>query len=252
MSSPRLLSLMFAILALASAVARGALDFEYGGRPPLSVFDPEGILDPALVKKISDPLKAVNAAEGVDVIVVVLKDLGSAPPEHVALQFADAWCKSNIHCVVLHVPGQAQSPWIFPHGRLVSQVKPEELVQTVAAAERRVRAEPKDGDKVKAAATEAADMLRYWLANAINRTERIKTEATAARLELETKSRQRKILMLSAAASIIPGIVGIYFLASLLKRRGPRYFPNHAWQLRLGAPHAGGNQAVSDLGPPLT
>jgi len=252
MSSPRLLPLLFAILALAGSLANAALEFEYGERPPLSVFDPTGVLDPALVKKISDPLKAVSAAEGVDVIVVVLKDLGSAPPEHVALQFADAWGKSSIHCVVLHVPGQPLSPWIIPHGKLISQIKPEELVQTVAAAERRVRAEPKDGDKVKAAATEAADMLRYWLANAINRTERIKTEAAAARLELETRNRQRKILMFSAAASFIPAVVGIAFLITLLKRRGPRYFPNHAWQLRLGAPHAGGNQAVSDLGPPLT
>ena len=58
--------------------------FEYGPRPPLSVFDPNGFLDPAQVKAVSDPLAAFYQKEGIDVIVVVVPDLGNAPPEHVA------------------------------------------------------------------------------------------------------------------------------------------------------------------------
>lgn len=250
--SPLLPFLLTVLLLLAGGRASAEMEFEYGKRPPLSVFDPAEVLDPATAKKISDPLKALEASEGVDVIAVVLTDLGAAPPEHVAQQFAEAWCKSAIHCVILHVPGHPESPWIFPRGKLVSQMKPEEVVKAVAGAERRARAEPKDADKVRAAAIEATDMLRFWLANGVNRSERIRTHATAARLDHEMKERQRKILAVAGAAGLIPLVLIVYFGIIFLKRSGPRYFPNHAWQLRLGAPHAGGNQAVADIGPPLT
>ena len=78
----------------------------------------------------------------------------------------------------------------------------------------------------------------------------IQTESTRMRLELETKSRQWKIAAMIAAASLIPLIGGISLITMVLRRRGPRYFPNPVWQCRLGAPHAGGNHAVTDLGSP--
>ncbi|MGL5018546.1 MAG: hypothetical protein ACRDBP_10450, partial [Luteolibacter sp.] len=49
--------------------------FQYGSRPPGSVFDPSGHLDSMLAKAISDPLEEHLKNEGVDVIVVVLPEL---------------------------------------------------------------------------------------------------------------------------------------------------------------------------------
>ena len=111
--------------------------------------------------------------------------------------------------------------------------------------------EPKEPDKVKAAATEAADMLRYWMANAVHRSEALLTERTRIRVEQETKARQWRIAVIFGIASIIPLLAGISFLTVFLRNRGPARFPSRTWQLRLGAPHAGGNRAVADLGPPL-
>jgi hypothetical protein len=247
--SAKFLPAVLACMLAALSPARGGIEFEYGPRPPLFVFDPAGFFKPELVKEISDPLAAIYTKEGIDVIVVVLTDIGKAPPEHVAGRFAGAWCESPLHCVVLHVPGREDSPWIVPAGKLIGHLNPEQVQQAVADARRRASAEPKEADKVKAAATEAADMLRYWMANAVNHSELIQSESTRMRAELASKSRKLKITAMIAAAATIPIIMGISFLIVLLRKRGPARFPDHTCQVRLGAPHAGGNHAVADLGP---
>lgn len=245
------LILLLALFLAIPAIARGSLAFEYGPRPPLSVFDPDQILDPARVKEISDPLAGNLREEGIDVIVVVLKEIGSAPPGHVARQFADAWSKPQIHCVVLHVPGNPDSPWILPGGQVVGLINPAVAEREIADRQRRARAEPDDFHKVKAAAEESADLLRFWMGGAIQRSEIIRTESTKMRLELDTSSRRKQILVLAALASILPLAAGFGLLMRVLGRRGPGHFPNHVWQLRLGAPHSGGNHAIASLGPPF-
>ncbi len=224
--------------------------FEYGPRPPQSVFDPGGHLDPVLAKAISDPLEAHFKTEGIDVVVVVLPELGKAPPEHIARSFAAAWCISPLHCVVLHVPNHEDSPWIFPDGKLVDYLNPALVEKAVGDARRRAASEAKDPDKVKAAAAEAADLLRYWMANALNRTEMIQFEKARMRQELETKSQQWKIATMVTAASAIPLAAGAWMVFVLFRRQAPGYFPTPGHQSRLGAPHSGGNRAVVDLGPP--
>jgi hypothetical protein len=247
----RLLTVILSIFLSLHGHAQGPTDFEYGARPPLAIFDPSGILEPEVVKEISTPLAELHKKEGIDVIVVILTDLKQAPPDHVARQFARAWCESASHCVVLHVPGREDSPWIVPAGKLIDHLKQDQLEQSVAAARRRAASESSDPNKVRAAATEAADMLRYWVANARNRSEMIQTTSTRVHMELETQSRRWKVAALIAAASAIPVIAGIYALVVVRRRRGPRYFPDQAYQPRLGAPYAGGNHAVANLGSPL-
>ena len=245
-----LLCLLACLLPVMAALGASA-DFEYGPRPPHSVFDPGGFLDPQVTQEISDPLAKILAEQGVDVIVVIMDDLEGAPPEHVAGRFADAWCKAPLHAVVLHVPGNADGPWIVPAGRLIEGIKPEILSQDVADAERRAALEPTEAAKVKAAATEAADRLRYWLGTAINRSDYLTDARTKIRMEQETKSKQWRIAMLTAAASAIPLLVLVSALFYMFRKPGPRQFPNPNPPRRLGAPHAGGNHAVATLGPPV-
>ena len=78
-----LLCLLACLLPVMAALGASA-DFEYGPRPPHSVFDPGGFLDPQVTQEISDPLAKILAEQGVDVIVVIMDDLEGAPPEHVA------------------------------------------------------------------------------------------------------------------------------------------------------------------------
>lgn len=248
--NPRLPSAIAALLLALTVPSVAATDFEFGPRPPQSVFDPGGVLKPAELDAIAAPLKTVYQKQGVDVIVVVMQDVGKAPPEHVAGRFAEAWSPSDLRCVVLHVPGHEHSPWVVPSGRLVSYLNTEEVQKAVDDIRRHAASQPKDADKVRTAATEASDMLRFWLASTINHSEMIRTESTKMRLEQETKARQWRIAAMAGVASVIPLAGVISLLVSWSRRRGPGYFPNHAWQLRLGAPHAGGNHAVAELGPP--
>lgn len=228
-----------------------ASEFEFGPRPPLAVFDPAGVLDPAMAKSISDPLVTIYQQEGIDVIVVILKEIGLAPPEHVAGRFAAAWCQSPIHCIVLHVPGREGSPWITPLGKMVGHINPEAVNTAVGNAHRRVSAESGDTQKVRAAATEAADMLRIWMGSALIQTSDIQAEAENMRRELEAQSRRWKLGAMIAAAAFIPLVAVIALAVSLFNNRGPRRFPSNHGQPRLGAPHSGGNHAVVDLGPPI-
>ena len=116
---------------------------------------------------------------------------------------------------------------------------------------RRASREPTEPAKVRAAATEAADMLRFWAGTAINRREFLETARTEIRLEQETKARQWRIAMLTAAASLIPILCGASAMVFIFRKKGPKYFPETNPPKRLGAPHAGGNHAVADLGPPI-
>ncbi len=249
----KILSAIAFVLSLLLAITAFAAEkppFEYGPRPQLSVFDPYQVLDPSQLKEISDPLIRNLKVEGVDVIVVVLKDTGNAPPEHVAKQFADAWCDSMIHCVVLHVPGRIDSPWIVPAGRVIDEINNDKALLEVTDRQRRARAETDDLHKVESAAEEASDMLRIWMKHDIIRSEKIQSEAARIRREQDDFARTKQIALFAGIASFILILGGAALLIRLLRSRGPCHFPNHGWQLRLGAPHAGGNNAVSDLAPP--
>ncbi len=246
----RIFPFLLAIILACPALAQAPEPFEYGPRPPLSVFDPSAFLNPEVVKEISDPLATILKNEGIDILVIVLADLEGAPPEHVARRFAKAWCGSPIHCVVLHVPGRSDSPWIVPAGKLIELLEPEQVRRAVEDGQRRAALETKEPAKVRAASTEAADMLRYWTNNVINRNEIMQTERTKMRVQLETKARLWRLVALLTAASLIPLVAGITLIYFWIRNRGPRYFPNRAWQLRLGAPHGGGNHAVAVIGTP--
>lgn len=246
---PVLAVLLFALTCLASSAA-AQTDFEYGSRPPQSVFDPNNQLDPAVVAEITEPLEGILRNEDVDIMVVVLPSLDNAPPEHVAGRFAAAWSKSPIHAVVLHVPGRKDSPWIVPSGRLLATARPEMVRQKLADCARNVAREPDENSRVRAATTEAADMLRYLMHNAINRREFLETERTRIRLDLETKALRKRILLLGSVVSVFVVLFALAWLLLHYRRPGPRQFPETRPPRRLGAPHCGGNHAVVDLGPP--
>lgn len=248
--SARVLILLFAAVFAALSFAAGNADFEYGPRPLRPVYDPNGFLDAAALAGIGDPLAAIFKNEGVDVIVVILPDLEGAPPPHVAGRFAAAWCDSQIHAVVLHVPGNPESPWIVPKGELIEWFKPEVLARDITESERRARAEPDEAGKVRAASVEACDRLRYWKGTAINRIGYL-TEARARILvDRETRARQWRVAALTGAAAAVPVLIGASVLLRMLRRPGPRRFPETRPPRRLGAPHCGGNHAVAALGAP--
>jgi hypothetical protein len=105
---------------------------------------------------------------------------------------------------------------------------------------------------VKAAATEASDMLRLWLAKAIKRSETEELEISKAKTTQEADWRNWKTGAVFVASAAVLLILGAAWWGIASRRRRPLYFGLPIIQRRLGAPHAGGNRAVFDLGAPPT
>jgi hypothetical protein len=222
-------------------------EFEFGNRPPSPVFDPGNVLKPATVGAIGKELDSIRTIEGVDVLVVVIKDLKGAPPEHMARRFAEAWCAPLFHCVVLHSPGDPAGPWIIPGGKLLKRFAAEPVKHQIADACRRAALEPNDDRKVSAAATEASEMLRIWLGDNAYWAYQYQQSMQVAQHDMIRKDKIRRILLPGAA------VCGVFLLgfAALVHQwyrlRRPLEFPQPRWQRRLGAPYAGGNDSTLRL-----
>jgi len=245
----KLIPLILCLISLAGT-ARGQKshsDFQYGPRPTTSVFDPAGILTLAQVKEISEPLEQIRKNENIDVLVVILPKIGDAPVEHVAKAFLDSWSLSRINAVVVHIPGQADSPHIFPGETMGRLIRPEAMRAAVESAEKRARAEPNPDGKIRAAAMEAADALRYWAGGAVLVTESIQNERLRRQLAFEKRQRLLKLAAVMGAAASIPLITGLIFLFLKMKNLGSRHFPQTRKLARLGAPYSGGNHAISKI-----
>lgn len=242
--------LLLALLPAAADPATDAPAFEHGNRPASGIFDPSGFLTPEVSGQIARPLAGYRANESIDVVVVILETIGDAPPEHVARQFADAWCDGLLNCLVLHVPRHPDGPWIVPGGRIVRDtLDPKNVAISVAAAERRASLEPTEAGKVRAAAIEAADLLRIWMGFSLMRSDFIREQQIKYREVMEKRDRWRKLLVPALLTSLVAVSLLAYFLIGAKTRLRSRKFPQPVINRRLGAPHAGGNDACIDLGP---
>lgn len=240
-----LVTIAFVLLCIAANGDQTQSNLKYGERPGNSIFDPTGVLTLKEQERISAPLKTILRNEGIDIIIVILPDIGDAPPDHVAKGFAGKWATTSVNSVVLHVPGKDGTPWIFPGSLMTGAIKPDVVRETMLAAERRAAAEPTDFGKVRAASIEAADAIRYWLGGALLRTE----ERINKRLEWQlARERRERLLKLSAVlgfAALIPLAFGGVFLVIRLRARSAKRFPPLRKLARLGAPYAGGNSNCS-------
>jgi len=214
---------------------------KFGERPKNSIFDPTGVLTPKEQEQISKPLEIILKNEGIDIIVLILPDIGDAPPEHVIKGFAEKWATTTVNSVVLHVPGKEGTPWIFPGKVMTSAIKPDAVSETIAAAQQRAAAEPTDFGKVRAASVEAADAIRYWLGAALLRTEDVINRRLKWQLENERRGRLLKLSAALGAAALVPLVFGAVFLFVRIRARRAKLFPPLRKIARLGAPYAGGN-----------
>lgn len=237
------------LLVTGAPGADKAIAFEHGMRPPNGVFDALELLDFTTLKQIESQLPGLLQDENIEVIVVVLDDLEGAPPDFVAKRFADAWCSAPVHAVVLHVPGNENSPWIFPYGRFLDQMQPQVVKERVAQAKRNASREPTEADKVRAATVEAADMLRFWTGGT-DMFNTMLTEVRKARMaEAISEDQMRGIRMYLMAGMGILLVIALAMLLTLRRKPKRRTFPDFQPSNRMGAPYAGGNHAVARFTP---
>ena len=241
----RLAAILSILLCISVQGVQAQSGFKYGDRPKNSIFDPTGVLTLTEQDRISEPLLTILKNEGIDIIIVILPEIGDAPPEYVVKGYAAKWATTTVNSVVLHVPGKEGSPWIFPGMFMTGVIKPEAVRETIVAAEKRAAAEPTDFGKVRAASIEAADAIRYWMGGALLRTEDTINRRLEWQLARERRERLLKLSAALAAAALIPLVFGAVFLTIRIRGRGARRFPQLQKIARLGAPYAGGNSNCS-------
>jgi uncharacterized membrane protein YgcG len=240
--------LVLPVAALPTATSKPpAATFEFGSRPATALLDQPGILSAARLAEITAELEKARTQEGLDVIVVVLKSLDETPPERVAERFSEAWCNPLFHSVVLYVPGDPAGLRIVPGGKLLRLFSPEAVRETVAQAQRRAACELKEEDHVRAAATEAADMLRilasdgtYWTTQ---RNPQLHQQKRLTWLGLPMKT----VWLPVAGGLLLALAVGTWLVVRRSRANRPHLFPEPAWQVRLGAPYAGGHGSSAVL-----
>lgn len=237
------LSLLLFVLLVVANVNTQAANFKYSHRPPDSIFDPTDVLTLQERKAISAPLDEIRKKERIDIIIVILPEIGDTPPSLLAAEFPEQWCQLKMNAVVLYVPGNPDSPWIFPARIISNAVKPNALKETFSAAQKRASAEPTENGKIRVAAIEAADALRYWDGSAVLVTENIVQSRLRAQFAYERRQRLYKLSAVFGAAAAIPGIAGLIFIFLRLKNSGSKRFPQTRKLTRLGAPYSGGNNA---------
>ncbi|MGJ8633657.1 MAG: TPM domain-containing protein [Luteolibacter sp.] len=238
--------ILFFLISVALASAQDVrTDIKFGDRPKSSIFDPEGFLSVKQQQSIAEPLRKILSEENIDIIVVILPEISDKPPEDVARGFAERWSEKKLNSVVLHVPEDPDSPWIFPGEVMSTLIKPEILDRDISQAQKRAAAEPEDFGKVRAASIEAADLLRYWTGGAMLVLEQRSNANFKAYLAREQKRNLFKLAGLFAAGAIIPVTALLVWLFRAARKNKPLEFPKTRKIARLGAPYSGGNHASS-------
>lgn len=224
--------------------------FEFGNRPANSIFDPSAALPTAHVAEVAAKLEPARAKEGLDVVVVVLKSFDGAEPIQLAQRFAEAWSNPLFHSVVIFAPGENGGPWIVPGGKLLRLFSPEAVRDSVAQAQRRSACELTDADKIRAATSEAVEMLRIWAGDGAywtpQRNAELQHRQPASPLDALAGTFQQP----SATAWVVL-VVSLLLAAGFLTirrfARRHRRFPEPSWQTRFGAPYSGGNGATTRI-----
>lgn len=222
--------------------------FENGERPASSLYDPERSLSSDLADRLIQELEKANKRDHADVMVILVPTVGELPPEHVARRFSEAWGNRLLNAVILDVAGRNDGPWIYVGGEIAYNDRYGYIPQKIGEALRLARQEPDRESCLRSATGQTSDLLRFLRGRAQSQGQAYLTERIKARLEAEERARTKKIVTYAAIASVVPFLSLTVLVALFFLRRRPRYFPPVLWSKRLGAPHAGGNDAVVDLG----
>lgn len=187
--------------------------------------------------------------DGVDIYLVILKDMHNTPAEHVVQQIATQWGARDLHGVVLYVPG-GDGPHLWWDGKIVETLKIEPRMRKdmIARMEKRCRSQVTELDRVYAAIHELSDSMRVINAQ-YKQMNVLRDKWNSTLYQHWSKNRVTSRTKIIIAVSV--AIFGLSFLAWLV-RRSTRHskkilFPRTSPQRRFGAAHAGGSGATINL-----
>ena len=195
-------------------------------------------------------LSNLKKRENVDLKLVILPSLMDTPADHVVREIGKKWGNAELHGVVLHVPGDKNSPYIWWGGTASEDFGQDPRVRKdmITRMERRVHSEMSEPERVSSAIQELSDAIRVLRSQWKN----MKTVKEKFREGSYGKWSQLRLSKRTfIASSLLIGLLSLIALVMIVhkwKRKTQSFiFPTTSPQRRFGSRYAGGSGAAISL-----
>jgi len=242
----RVLLLVLAMASLGFAESDFSV-FEVGEAPAGGVYDPLAWLEAKKRAELEESHGRALEKWGVKVFVVILPEKPALGADVFAQKIGKDWGGSETWGVLLHVVGDADSPWgAAERGENLRWTKQEEFERALEGAMSRAHREPDPDLSVMVGARELTDELGF-LGIVSNRRDQILGKAREERAGAKfTKQKSLQRAWLIGAPLALLGIAAVVFLKSRSRRRMTGFeFPETAPRRRFHGPWSGGGNVLA-------
>lgn len=221
------------------------------GEPPeRGVYDPVEWLEPSKKSELERNFQQGVEKTGVRVFVVVLPQRPVDGPASLAKRVGRKWGKTDTWGVVLHVVGDAESPWCMAEkGEDLRWTEPEEIQRAIEEVMARTFRESDQDVRVMVAARELADELGFLEVVSSRREDILgdrpdRGDESSAEAKKESGLFIRRVLMVTAPLLLV-GMIVVVVVRSKSEDREPGYlFPETDPRRRFSGPWSGGGDVL--------
>ena len=215
-------------------------------RPPSHVFDPAKWLSPAEEDSIENELARELKDHDIDIYIVTRAKQPVQGAKTYARTLGETWSRAPVWCVIFYVPGDPSGFHVQAAGL---GLDPARVNRAVAEASRRARREMTEKDRVMAAWSECAEVLRFMHNARDLSVDSLVEKQNELRGEWLSKEKWKRIIIVGVMGlTVILVVVAYYVFTSRQKKKCPSVyeFPDTAWRRRYQAPFSGGGGVVAN------
>jgi hypothetical protein len=215
-------------------------------KPISQVSDESAWFSPSEKKVWEKQLTDWKTRDGVEIFLVVLKDLRSLPAEHVSREISHRWGNPKFCGVLLYVIGSG-TPQIWWDGEIVEKIQldPRAKREMILRMEKRAASELSELDKIHSAAHQLSDTMRVinsqWKQLSFIRDKW--NDSVYRHWAAERLKRRSQLIALISISSVVLLITAVLF-RRYWQQRQVYHFPRISARRRFAAPHGGGSGAV--------
>ena len=215
-------------------------------RPPSHVFDPAKWLSPDEEDSIQDELARELRDHEIDIYIVTRAKQPVQGAKTYARTLGETWSRAPVWCVIFYVPGDPSGFHVQAAGL---GLDPARVNRAVAEASKRARREMTEKDRVMAAWSECAEVLRFMHGARDLSVDALVDRQNELRGEWISKEKWKRIIMVGLVGFVILLAAVLYYvLTGRQKKKCPAvyHFPDTAWRRRYQAPFSGGGGVVAN------
>ncbi len=237
---------MLATVAQAQDIAFDVDDSVIPQRPPSHIFDPAKWLSPDEEDRIQNELARELRDHEIDIYIVTRAKQPIQGAKTYARTLGETWSRAPVWCVIFYVPGDPSGFHVQAAGLGLDPVR---VNRAVAEATKRARREMNEKDRVMAAWSECAEVLRFMHNARDLSVDAVVEKQNERRGEWISKEKWKRIIIVGLSGLIIIAAALAYYLfTGRQKKKCPAiyHFPDTAWRRRYQAPFSGGGGVVAN------